>query len=74
MRIWGSSGQPTSAPWGAEHDHRLFRGKMDRKCDRAGWRRSARAAAAASVRLRGCAAASLCLDITRLCENQRRAF
>ncbi|CAK0891679.1 unnamed protein product [Prorocentrum cordatum] len=73
MRIWGSPRQPTSALWEAERDHRLLGGKMARKCYKAGWRRSARAAVAACVRERRCASASLCLDITRLYENQRHA-
>ncbi|CAK0799336.1 unnamed protein product [Prorocentrum cordatum] len=74
MRIWGSPRQPVDALWEAEHDHRFFRGNMDRKFDKAGRRRSARAAVAAFGRVRGFATASLGLGITSFYEHQRRAF
>ncbi|CAK0880085.1 unnamed protein product [Prorocentrum cordatum] len=71
MRIWGSPRQPVGALWEAEHDHRVFWDKMDRKFDKASWLRSA---CAAFVRVRGFASASLCLDITKPYENLRHAF
>ncbi|CAK0850315.1 unnamed protein product [Prorocentrum cordatum] len=71
MRIWGSPRQPIGALWEAEHDHRFFKGKVDREYEKAGWLHNA---CAALARVRGCASASLFLDITKLYASPRHDF
>ncbi|CAK0798268.1 unnamed protein product [Prorocentrum cordatum] len=63
--------QPIGALWEAEHDRRFSRGKMDRECEKAGWLHNACAALACA---RGCASASLRLDIATLYVSLRRGF
>ncbi|CAK0852347.1 unnamed protein product, partial [Prorocentrum cordatum] len=71
MRIRGSPRQPIGALWEAEHDRRFFRGKVDREYEKAGWLHNA---CAALARVRGCASASLFLDITKLYVSLRHDF